>query len=266
MIGVAVTGVAGRMGSLIARLVEDDAQLVLAGATEASTHPWIGQDLKALLGVGDGVRVTDSLKGAITADTRVVIDFSSPQATLAHLDKAVEEGVAMVIGTTGISGGDLDRARSMASKIPCVWAPNMSVGVNLLFKLVGEVAQVLGDDYDVEIVEMHHRFKKDAPSGTAVRLAENVARALGRDLDQTGVYGRHGMVGERTSKEIGVMALRGGDVVGEHTVIFTTQGERVELVHKAHSRETFARGAIRAAKWVTGMPPGLYDMAQVLGL
>ena len=256
---------AGRMGSLIARLVEEDPQLVLVGATEASSHPWVGQSLKALLGMGEGVKVADSLEEAITADTKVVIDFTLPHATLANLGVAVREGAAMVIGTTGLSGEDLDRARSLASEIPCVWAPNMSVGVNLLFKLVGEVARVLGEEYDVEIVEMHHRFKKDAPSGTAMRLAGNIARALERDLGEVGMYGRHGMIGERTTDEIGVMALRGGDVVGEHTVVFATMGERVELVHRAHSRETFARGAIRAAKWLMDMPPGLYDMAQVLG-
>ncbi|RLD94604.1 MAG: 4-hydroxy-tetrahydrodipicolinate reductase [Aquificota bacterium] len=266
MIGVVVTGVAGRMGSTIARLVEEDSQLTLVGATEAPGHPWVGGDLRGFLGVGEGVKVTSSLDEAITGETRVVIDFTLPQATLAHLETAVKEGVAMVIGTTGITGKDLERARSLASRIPCVWAPNMSVGVNLLFKLVGEVARILGEDYDVEIVEIHHRFKKDAPSGTAVRLAEKVAQALGRDLDQVGVYGRHGMVGERNREEIGVMALRGGDVVGEHTVIFAALGERVELTHRAHSRETFARGAIRAAKWVVDMAPGLYDMAQVLGL
>ena len=266
MIGVVVAGVAGRMGSIIARLVEDDPQLTLVGATESPSHPWVGQDLKNLLGVGEGVRVAPSLEEAITGEARVVIDFTLPQATLSHLETAVKEGLAMVIGTTGITGEDLEKARSLASQIPCVWAPNMSVGVNLLFKLVGEVARILGEDYDVEIVEIHHRFKKDAPSGTALRLAERVAQALGRDLGEVGVYGRHGMVGERKRDEIGVMALRGGDVVGEHTVIFATLGERVELTHRAHSRETFARGAIRAAKWVVDMAPGLYDMAQVLGL
>ena len=266
MIGVVVTGVAGRMGSIIARLVDEDSRLALVGATESPDHPWVGQELKGLLGVGEGVRVSSSLEEAITGDTKVIIDFTLPQATLAHLETAVKEGVAMVVGTTGISGDDLVKARALASQIPCVWAPNMSVGVNLLFKLVGEVARILGQEYDVEIVEIHHRFKKDAPSGTAVRLAEKVAQALGRDLDQVEVYGRHGMVGERRREEIGVMALRGGDVVGEHTVIFAALGERVELTHRAHSRETFARGAIRAAKWVVDMAPGLYDMAQVLGL
>jgi len=265
MIGVVVTGVAGRMGSTLARLVEEDADLYLVGATEAPGHSWVGQGLKVLLGVGDGVEVAPSLSAALSDQAQVVIDFTQPQATLSHLETAVERGVSMGIGTTGLSGDNLERARSMASRIPCVWAPNMSVGVNLLFKLVGEVARILGDDYDVEIVEIHHRFKKDAPSGTAIRLAENVAQVLGRDLDQVGVYGRHGLVGERRREDIGITALRAGDVVGEHTVIFGTQGERVELTHRAHSRETFARGALRAAKWVVGRDPGIYDMAQVLG-
>ncbi len=266
MIGVVVTGVAGRMGSTVARLVEEDPDLMLVGATEAPGHPWIGKGLKGLLGVGEGVRVVSSLNDAITGDTQVVIDFTQPQATLTHLEVAVKLGVAMVIGTTGLRGSDLMKAQELAGHIPCVWAPNMSVGVNLLFKLVGEVARILGEDYDVEIVEMHHRFKKDAPSGTAMKLAECVARSLGRNMEDIGIYGRYGIVGERRRGEIGVMALRGGDVVGEHTVVFATMGERVELIHRAHSRETFARGAIRATKWVVDKAPGLYDMAQVLGL
>ncbi len=266
MIGVVVTGVAGRMGSTLARLVEEDTGFCLTGATEAPGHPWVGQGLKGLLGVGGEVEVAPSLEASLSDQAQVVIDFTQPQATLSHLEIAAERGVSMVIGTTGLSGDDLVKARSMASRIPCVWAPNMSVGVNLLFKLVGEVAQILGEDYDVEVVELHHRFKKDAPSGTAVRLAENVARVLGRDLGRVGIYGRHGLVGERKKEDIGIMALRAGDVVGEHTVIFGAQGERVELTHRAHSRETFARGALRAAKWVVGKGPGLYDMAQVLGL
>jgi 4-hydroxy-tetrahydrodipicolinate reductase len=172
----------------------------------------------------------------------------------------------MVIGTTGFAPEQVARVQELARQIPCVLAPNMSMGVNVLFKVVADVARLLGDDFDVEIVEAHHRFKKDAPSGTALKLAQNVADALGRDLNQTGVYARHGLIGERTRQEIGIQTVRAGDIVGEHTVIFASLGERIEITHRAHSRDNFARGAIRAAIWVVKQPPGLYNMQQVLGI
>jgi 4-hydroxy-tetrahydrodipicolinate reductase len=185
---------------------------------------------------------------------------------MTHLAVAADAKVPMVLGTTGLGAADLSRAKELSAVVPCVVSPNMSVGVNLLFRVLAEVAAALGGDYDVEIFETHHRFKKDSPSGTALRMAQVVASALGRDLDKAGIYGRKGMVGERGKEEIAVHALRAGDVVGEHTVVFGGMGERIEITHRAHSRDTFARGALRAARWVVGRPPDLYDMQDVLGL
>jgi 4-hydroxy-tetrahydrodipicolinate reductase len=196
----------------------------------------------------------------------VIIDFTDPDATLRHVEVAAEYGKAMVIGTTGMNSAQQEELEKASRKIPIVFAPNTSVGVNLLFKVLADVAATLGDAYDVEIVEIHHRYKKDAPSGTARKMGEVVASALGRDPDEAIVSGRSGMVGERTEKEIGIFSLRGGDVVGEHTVTFAGLGERIEFTHRAHSRDTFARGAVRAAMWISGRVPGLYDMTDVLGL
>jgi 4-hydroxy-tetrahydrodipicolinate reductase len=179
---------------------------------------------------------------------------------------AKENGLAAVIGTTGFNQSQMDRIRELARNTRCVVAPNMSVGVNLMFKIVQEVARVLGPEYDVEILEAHHRLKKDAPSGTAVKLGELIAHALGKNFNQVGVHGRKGMVGERTRDEIGMQVIRAGDIVGEHTVLFGGDGERLEIIHRAHSRDNFARGAIRAALWVVNQPNGLYDMQDVLGL
>ncbi|HEB76676.1 MAG TPA: 4-hydroxy-tetrahydrodipicolinate reductase, partial [Nitrospirae bacterium] len=187
-------------------------------------------------------------------------------STIQNLRAASEKGKAMVIGTTGFSKEDLQEISALVRSIPCVMAPNMSVGVNLLFKVLRDVATVLGDDYDIEIIEAHHRMKKDAPSGTAIRLAEVVAGALGRNLDEVAIYARKGLIGERGRKEIGIQTVRGGDIVGEHTVMFAGTGERIEIVHRASSRDTFAAGAVRAALWVYGRSAGLYDMLDVLGL
>jgi 4-hydroxy-tetrahydrodipicolinate reductase len=181
------------------------------------------------------------------------------------MEMAAEHKRPIVIGSTGFSADEMDRIRKFAQNVPCVLAPNMSVGVNVMFKLLKIVAETLGDDYDVEILEVHHRLKKDAPSGTALKMAQVVAEALGRELDEVGIYERKGLIGERSKKEIGIQALRAGDIVGEHTVIFGAVGERLELIHRAHSRDNFARGAIRAAKWVVRQEPGLYDMQDVLG-
>jgi len=195
-----------------------------------------------------------------------VIDFTIPDATLEHVRVAAEGKKPIVIGTTGLNSAQIGDIEKFSAVIPVVLAPNMSLGVNVLFKLVGEVSKTLGGDYDIEIVEMHHRFKVDAPSGTALKLAELAAKGLGVKLEEAGVFGRKGLIGERKPKEIGVMTLRGGDVVGEHTVIFAGLGERIELTHRASSRDTFARGALRAAKWVVDKLPGLYSMQDVLGL
>jgi 4-hydroxy-tetrahydrodipicolinate reductase len=195
-----------------------------------------------------------------------VVDFTAFEVSARHAEVCAGRGVALVIGSTGFTAEARARVSEAARKVPLVLSPNMSVGVNVLFSLVEQAARVLGDAYDVEIVEMHHKMKKDAPSGTAVRLAEVAAGALGRDPRKDLAYARHGMIGERPPRQIGVQTLRGGDVVGEHTVFFAGQGERLELTHRATSREQFARGALRAAAWVVGRPPGLYDMQDVLGL
>ena len=267
MPGVVVCGAMGRMGrAILAVLRERPYGLALAGAVEASGHPLSGQDAFEAAGVGKaGVPVTDDLAGAL-AGADVAIDFTSAEGSVRNVETAAAAGKAIVVGSTGISPEQSARIRAAASKVAVVLSPNMSVGVNLMFRVAADVARVLGEEYDVEIVETHHRFKKDAPSGTAVKLADCVAGALGRKMGEVGVYGRQGMVGERPRKEIGVFAVRAGDVVGEHTLVFGGIGERFEITHRAHSRDTFARGAVRAAAWVLGKPAGLYDMAAVLGL
>jgi 4-hydroxy-tetrahydrodipicolinate reductase len=246
-------------------LAENPYGMTLSGAVEAPEHPLLGQDAAAASGVGrPGVKVSDDFAGAI-ADADVAIDFSGPESSLRHAASCAAARKAIVIGSTGISAEQMGRIREAAERAPIVQSPNMSVGVNLMFRVAADVARVLGEEYDVEIVETHHRFKKDAPSGTAVKLADAVASALGRRMEDVGVYGRKGMVGERTRKEIGVFAVRSGDVVGEHTLVFGGIGERLEITHRAQSRDTFARGAVRAAAWLLGKPAGLYDMASVLG-
>ncbi len=266
MAGVAVCGAMGRMGrAILAILAENPYGLTLSGAVEAAGHPLVGKDAAAVVGGGRaGVAVSDDVGGAIAA-ADVAIDFSNAESSVRNAFLAAGAGKPIVIGATGIKPEQLERIREAAGKTAIVQSPNMSVGVNLMFRVAADVARVLGEDYDVEIVETHHRFKKDAPSGTAVKLADVVASALGRDMGQVGVYGRKGMVGERTRGEIGVFAMRSGDVVGEHTLVFGGIGERLEITHRAHSRDTFARGAVRAAAWALGKPPGLYDMADVLG-
>ncbi len=266
MVRAAVAGVAGRMGSRIAQIISESEDLSLAGGFERSEHPMVGRELAELIGgAPTGLRVEGSIQGVLDRSD-VVIDFTAASASLTHLGVASAAGKPMVIGSTGFTPEQVDQARKMASAVPCVLAPNMSMGVNVLFKVVADVARLLGPDFDVEIVEAHHRFKKDAPSGTAVKLAEVIAQSLGRDLEQVGVFARHGIIGERTGQEIGVQTLRGGDIVGDHTVMFAGLGERIELIHRAHSRDNFARGALRAALWVVSQPPGLYDMQHVLGI
>ena len=260
MLKVGVTGAAGRMGSLISNLVLKDGDLNLVGVTEREDSPFIGKEFAR------GVKFYSSLK-EFTEKPDVVIDFTTPQGTLKVLGEARELKIPLVIGTTGFTQEEKEKIEETSKSIPIVFSPNMSLGVNLLFKLVGEVAKALKDKgYDVEIFEVHHRFKKDAPSGTALRLAEIIAESIGKDLEDIGVYGRKGIVGERKKDELGILSARMGDVVGEHTVFFATMGERLELTHRATSRETFARGAIIAAKWVVGKPVGLYNMFDVLGI
>jgi 4-hydroxy-tetrahydrodipicolinate reductase len=266
MIKVVVTGAAGRMGTQIVRLVRSTEGMALSGAVERAGAPQVGQDAGALAGIGPiGVPVSDELAKAL-AGAGVVVDFTSHEASAAHAEICAEKGVPIVIGSTGFTPEAKARVAAAAKRIPVVLAPNMSMGVTVLFELVRQAAKVLGDGYDVEIAEIHHKKKRDAPSGTAVKLGEVAAQALGRDPKDALAFARHGILGERPPWQIGVQALRGGDAVGEHTVYFFGEGERLELTHRATSREQFARGAIRAAQWIGGKPPGLYDMADVLGL
>ncbi len=263
---VVVAGAAGRMGQRIVACLRDIPELRLAAALEAAAHPALGRDAGELAGVGHvGVPVGADPAAAITRD-RVLVEFSVPEASLAHLRLVAQTGARAVIGTTGFAAAQREEIATLARRAAILVSPNMSVAVNVAFKLLATMARALGDDYDVEITETHHRFKKDAPSGTALRMAEVVAEALGRDLGAVAVYGRQGLPGERTRSEIGILSARSGDVVGEHTVSFGALGERLELIHKAHSRDTFARGALRAARWIAGRPPGLYSMQDVLGL
>jgi 4-hydroxy-tetrahydrodipicolinate reductase len=262
---VALAGVSGRMGRALLEAVAADADCVLAAAIDRPGSPLVGQDAGAAWGAASGVGVTDQPADALPG-AQALIDFTRPEATFGYLDACAAAGVPLVIGTTGFDEAGRARIAAAARQIPIVFAPNMSVGVNLLMKLAEVAARVLQDGYDIEIVEAHHRHKVDAPSGTALGLGQAVARAVGRDLASCAVYGREGVTGERDPKTIGFATVRGGDIVGDHTLLFAGIGERVELTHKASSRATFAQGALRAAKWLQGRAPGLYDMRDVLNL
>jgi 4-hydroxy-tetrahydrodipicolinate reductase len=266
MLKAIVTGAGGRMGGRIITLLAETDGIELAGAVERKGHPLIGRDVGEGLGLGRvGVLIGDDLAGCIGRGD-VVIDFTSHDVSANHLHIAATNGRAMVIGSTGFTGDEIKKIRERAGDVRCVLAPNMSIGVTVLMKVLADVARILGDDYDVEILEAHHNLKKDAPSGTALNMAQVIAESLGRDLEQVGVYCRKGMIGERTKPEIGIQTLRAGDIVGDHTVIFGGMGERLEFIHRAHSRDNFARGAIRAALWVVDRENGIYDMQDVLGL
>jgi 4-hydroxy-tetrahydrodipicolinate reductase len=267
MIRTAVIGAAGRMGRLLVAQVQADPELTLSAAVEVPGCPLLGQDAGTVAGSGEtGIRIAECPEDAL-AGSDVVIDFSLPDSALAIAPKVVAAGVALVIGATPLTAGHRATLKALAERGGRILAaPNMSVGVNLLFALCARVTAILGDDYDIEVVEMHHNRKRDAPSGTAVRLAEVLAQASGRDYAKDVVHGRCGLPGPRPRREIGMHALRGGDVVGDHTVVFATDGERIELTHKASSRDTFVKGALRAAKFVVKAQPGLYDMQDVLGL
>jgi 4-hydroxy-tetrahydrodipicolinate reductase len=263
---IAVSGAAGRMGKRILALAHDHPDMEISGALEGYSNPALGSDAGENAGIGRlGVPITADVEEALK-QCDVLIEFSAPDASVEHAKAAATAAKAIVIGTTGFSEDQKQELAQVGTRTRCLVAPNMSMGVNLMFNLAEKVARALGDGYDVEIIEAHHRMKKDAPSGTADKLAQVVATALGRDLKEAGTYGRHGLVGERKSNEIGVMSVRGGDIVGDHTVMFVTNGERIELTHRAHSREAFAKGAIQAALWVVSRPNGLYDMQDVLGL
>lgn len=254
---VAIAGAGGRMGQALIEAVLADGELQLAAALEAAGSPAIGRPAGALV-------IGAELAALAAAD--VLIDFTRPEGTMAHLDACVEQGKAMVIGTTGFNEAHKARIAQGARRLPIVLSPNFAIGVNVVFRLAQTAARALGDAYDVEIVEAHHRHKVDAPSGTALKLGELVAAALGRQLPDVATHGREGEPGARPPKQIGFHAIRGGDIVGEHTVIFAGAGERVEVSVRSQSRMTYAAGALRAAKWLRGRGPGLYDMSDVLGL
>ena len=256
-IPVIVMGAAGRMGSTLSRLVGESQDMVLAGVVERE------EKLAGISGLGcpadsDVKAMLDKEPGA------TIIDFTAPAASLATARVAAEAGASMVIGTTGLSTEEREELASLAARTPIFWSPNMSVGVNVLLKVLPELTKLLGDAYDVEMVEIHHNKKKDAPSGTALRLAESLAAAKEWSLDESACYCREGIIGERPHREIGIQTLRGGDVVGVHTVYFMGPGERIELTHQAHSRENFANGALRAVRWLQNMKPGrLYTMQDI---
>ena len=264
MISVIIDGACGRMGQMIIQGVAKQNDMQLVGAIEYSGHPRMGQDAGEVAGIGRiGVSISDNLSDILNV-ADVVIEFSAPGASLENLRNVVESGKAMVLATTGFSADELVEIHDLAANIPCVMAPNMSVGVNVMLQAVQLVAKALGDDYDVEVIEAHHNQKADSPSGTALRIAEALTQTLDRDLAQVGVYGRHGIVGARSKKEIGIHAIRGGDISGDHTVLYAGDGERIEITHRAHTREAFAKGAIRAARWVVDAPKGLHDISEVL--
>ena len=265
MIRILIFGAAGRMGRAILKSSINAPDIRIAAAIETPDHPSIGQDAGLAAGLPSlGVQLSADAEAALPlAD--VAVDFSGPLTAAAHAQQAAHAGKPLVLGSTGLSAEAAAEVKAAAGLVPVVWAPNMSLGVNLLFALVHKAASILAG-YDIEITETHHRRKKDAPSGTALHLAEAAAQGADLDLGKSAVYGRHGLIGERTAGQIGIHAIRAGDTFGDHTVFFATDGERLELGHRATSRECFAAGALRAAKWIITRPPALYDMQDVLGI
>ena len=266
MLNIAVTGAAGRMGRALIAACDLNEHSRLSAAIERPGNTLVGGDAGDLAGLGPlNVTVTDKLESVVDSfDT--LIDFTRPEATLQNLETCVTHGKRIVIGTTGFDDAGKRKIEEAAASTGVVFAPNMSIGVNLCLKLLDTAARILGDDVDVEVIEAHHRHKVDAPSGTAIRMGEVLAHALGRDLADCAVYGREGITGARDRKTIGFETIRAGDIVGDHTVLFAGEGERIEITHKASSRMTFASGAVRAAIWLQQQPAGLYDMQDVLGL
>ena len=262
---IVIAGSSGRMGRALLEAIAAAPDLRLGAALERAGSPYLGKDAGELIGGHFGVTVSEEV-GAALKQANVLIDFTRPEATLHHIDACVKAGVGLVIGTTGFDEAGKQAIHRAAESVPVVFAPNMSVGVNLTFKLLDIAARILNEGFDIEIVEAHHRHKVDAPSGTALRMGEVVAEALGRDLKTHAVYGREGVTGERNPSTIGFATVRGGDIVGDHTVMFAGIGERVEISHKASSRMTFALGALRAARFMAGRKHGLFDMQDVLGL
>ncbi len=266
MVRIAVAGAAGKMGGRIIHVVVNSDQAELAAALEAPGHPAVGRPVAEVCGVpGASGNVGDDPEAA-AQNADVLISFTAPEASLQHAQACRKHHKALVVGTTGFDPQQRQELEAAAQDIPLLVAPNMSVAMNLMFKLVGMVARVLGEDYALELVEAHHDQKKDAPSGTAVKLLEELAHARGWKLEEVCTHGRQGLVGARPKHEIGVSVIRGGDIVGDHTVLYIGHGERLEITHRAHSRDTFAHGALRAALWLARRQPGLYDMQDVLAL
>ena len=266
MLNIAVTGAAGRMGRTLIEACSENAGCQLGAAIEHESSPFIGRDAGAVAGINSqNANIVTQLTD-VANDFHTLVDFTRPEVTLKNLEACVAHGKNIVIGTTGFTDEEKQKINQAAETIGIVFAPNMSVGVNLCFKLLDIAARVLGDEVDIEVIEAHHRHKVDAPSGTALRMGEVVADALGRDLKECAVYGREGVTGERDRKTIGFETIRAGDIVGDHTVMFADIGERVEITHKASSRMTFANGALRAALWLADKNNGLYDMQDVLDL
>jgi 4-hydroxy-tetrahydrodipicolinate reductase len=262
---VAVAGASGRMGRMLVEAVRDSGDCALAGALDRTGGPSLGTDAAAFLGAPAGVAITDDLAAGI-AGAQVLIDFTRPEGTLAHLAACRAQGVNLVIGTTGFTDAQKAEIAAAARDIAIVMAPNMSVGVNVTLKLLDMAARALATGYDIEVIEAHHRHKVDAPSGTALKMGEVLAEALGRDLKDCAVYAREGVTGERDPSTIGFATIRGGDIVGDHTVLFAGTGERIEITHKSSSRATYAQGSLRAVRFLAGRTSGLYDMFDVLGL
>lgn len=265
MTTIGIFGANGRMGRALVTVAREQ-QLTLQAATVRQGSAVAGVDAGELAGIGHIAVPLQEVSQTAVAQADVWVDFTMPEAMLAQLALCVAAGKAMVIGVTGLSDEQYQQVQAASRHIPIVWAPNMSVGVNLLLHLVQTAAKVMGQTADIEIIEAHHRFKKDAPSGTALAIGNSIAKALGRNLSEVAVYGREGITGERDQQTIGFATVRGGDIIGDHTALFADLGERLEISHKASSRNTFAQGALRAALWLQNKQPGLYSMQQVLGL
>ena len=264
-IAVAIAGASGRMGQMLMDAVRADGAFALAGALDIASSPAIGQDAGAYAGQTTGVAITADLHAGLQ-HSQVLIDFTRPEGTMAHLQVCRALGVGLVIGTTGFSEAQKAEIAEAAKTIPIMMAPNMSVGVNVTLKLLEMAAKALSTGYDIEVIEAHHRHKVDAPSGTALKMGEVIASALGRDLKDCAVYAREGVTGERDPSSIGFATIRGGDIVGDHTVLFAGTGERIEITHKSSSRATYAQGSLRAVRFLAGQTSGLFDMFDVLGL
>jgi 4-hydroxy-tetrahydrodipicolinate reductase len=262
---IAVAGASGRMGRMLVEAALASGDCRLSGALDVPGSAALGSDAGGFLGRNSGVAITSDLRQGLSG-ADVLIDFTRPEGTLAHLAMCRELGVRMVIGTTGLGAADKAAIGAAATTLPIVLAPNMSVGVNVMLRLLDLAARSLAEGYDIEVIEAHHRHKVDAPSGTALAMGETVARALGRDLKDCAVYAREGVTGERDPSTIGFATIRGGDIVGEHTVLFAGAGERIEITHRSSSRANYAAGSLRAARFLAGRPPGLYGMDDVLGL